>query len=426
MTGMAEESTPGTLRVGMIGCGEVAYSLTGKSLSNARNARMVLAMDDSLERARSFGAAFGVPATDRLDQVLENPEVDAVVISTPHVDHEPLTVRAAAAGKHVMCEKPIACTLDQADRMIEACKSAGVFLGINMVARYESVTRSARDFVQSGAIGDVIGLNVHFTIRKPDSYWDGGFTGRARSPWRRSWASAGGGVMMINIIHELDRLCFIAGVRPVSVSADIATFCSEVEVEDSAAATYRFSNGAIGSITASSCAYGDRSFGVQIIGTHGQITFGAFAARLLRDTLKRNGRSYALRRIVPEALLTRLARPSLKVFTVRQIPGLKANRWNTLRAPVLGDARRLYVERFAEAVAEGREPEVGGAEGRRILEAVLAAYGSARTGTRWMLDPASYGSAAGRTAAASANVVDLLRETGAGEDDTRPRLSATG
>lgn len=374
------------LRIGMIGCGEIAYSMTARALKAASNARLMLVMDVDPELAASMGQTYGVPHTTDLQEVLQNPQLDAVLISTPHDQHEPITIAAAAAGKHVMCEKPIACTVEQADRMILACEAAGVELGINMVARYEAVTRAARDLVASGAIGRITGLNAHFTVRKPDAYWDGGFTGRSLSPWRRYWTSSGGGVLMINIVHELDRLCTVSGLDVVSASAEIATLATNVEVEDTASVTYRFNNGALGSITASSFAPGNRSFGLQVIGSEGQITFGAFAGSLFRETIKRKGRSYMLRRILPAPLLARLNRGSMQVYTVNDVPGLKRDRWTKVSVPVAADPRRLCIEAFADAVLAGRRCDIGGVEGRRILEAVVAAYESARTGTRWVIE----------------------------------------
>ena len=317
-----------------------------------------------------MGRTYGVPHTTDLQEVLQNPLIDAVVISTPHNEHEPLTVAAAAAGKHVMCEKPMACSVEQANRMILACETAGVHLSINMVARYEGVTQAARDLVAMGAIGRVCALNAHFTARKPDTYWNGGFTGRSLSPWRRNWSSAGGGVLMFNMIHELDRLCFISGVDVVSASAEVATLATDVEVEDTASVSYRFSNGAIGSVTTSSSAPGNRSYGLQIIGTEGQITFGAVAASLLRETARRKGRYKMLKRIPPLPLLALLNRKSMRVFTVNAVPGLKRDRWTKVRSPWTADARRLYNEAAArlERVSSGdeRAPLIAGPHHFRV------------------------------------------------------------
>ena len=125
----------GVLKIGMIGCGEIAYKASGQAIQQARNAEMVIAMDPVAHVAESFGATFGVNHTTELEQVLGSEDVEAVVISAPHYLHESLTVQAAEAGKHVMCEKPIACTMAQADRMIAACKNAGVLLSVNLISR---------------------------------------------------------------------------------------------------------------------------------------------------------------------------------------------------------------------------------------------------------------------------------------------------
>lgn len=381
----AADRKEAVLRVAMIGCGEVAFYMTAPALMSARNARLVLAMDIHADLAASMGRACNVPYTTDLQEVLRHPDIDAVLISAPHYQHQPLTLAAAAAGKHVMCEKPMACTLQQADQMIMACEAAGVHLGINMIARYEAATGRARALVASGAIGEVTAVNVHFTIQKPETYWDGGFTGRAASPWRRYWTSAGGGVLMINIVHELDRLCFVSGLHVVSASAEVGTLMTDVEVEDTATVSYRFSNGALGSITASSCAPGNRSFGLQIIGTEGQIILGAFAASLLREKLKKQDRTYALRRVLPSPLMQWFNRRSLQVFTVNNVPGLKRDRWTTVRVPLGTDPRRLYIESFADAVLRGHRPDICGEKGRQVLAAVLAAYDAAQAGTRVMI-----------------------------------------
>ena len=200
----AASKTHPSLGIGMIGCGEIAYRATGKAIQAAQNTEIVIAMDPLQGVAQSFGQKFEVPWTTELDEVLQNPAVDAVVISTPHYTHEPVAVQAAAAGKHVICEKPIACTVDQADRMIEACNKATVLFSVCMVGRYDPATVIAKQLVDQGGIGRVIGLQFHFMVRKPDSYWLGGFTGRVTSDWRQSRERSGGGVLMMNMVHEID------------------------------------------------------------------------------------------------------------------------------------------------------------------------------------------------------------------------------
>ncbi|MCP5120505.1 MAG: Gfo/Idh/MocA family oxidoreductase, partial [bacterium] len=189
------------LKIGMIGCGEIAHKASGEAIQAARNAEMVIAMDPVPDVAASFGETFGTPHTTDLGELLAHPEVEAVVVSAPHVLHAPLTVQAAEAGKHVMCEKPIACTLEQADEMIEACRKAGVLLGVNLVSRYEAGTLKGRELVAQGVIGKIIGLQFHVMSDKPESYWTGGYTGRVQTTWRKSREESGGGVLVMNLVH---------------------------------------------------------------------------------------------------------------------------------------------------------------------------------------------------------------------------------
>jgi predicted dehydrogenase len=308
---------------------------------------MVIAMDPVPDVAASFGKTFEVPHTTKVEDVLSRPEVEAVVISAPHYLHEPLAVQAAQAGKHVMCEKPIACTLEQADRMIDACRKAGVLLGINLVSRYEPATLQGKALLASGAIGKVIGMQFHVMGDKPESYWTGGYTGRVRTDWRTSKEKSGGGVLVMNLVHDIDRFRYMTGLEAVRATCEYDTFCTATEVEDYISVTYRYDNGAIGTVTASSCARGRRGQGNRIVGTEGQILFPG--------------------------------RGVLEVFSLRGGDGLKAEDWTEVPLEKDADSRKTYTERFAEAVFEGRRPDIPGEEGRKTLETLLAAYRSGET-----------------------------------------------
>ncbi len=331
------------LKIGMIGCGEIAFKSTAKAIQASRNAEMVIGMDTIAEVASSFGETYDVPHTTEVDDVLSHPDVEAVVISAPHFLHEPLTVQAARAGKHVMCEKPIACTLEQADRMIAACRDAGVLLSINLMTRYSAQTEKAKELVDAGAVGRIIGLQFHVMADKPESYWTGGYTGRVKTDWRMSREKSGGGVLVMNLIHDMDRFRYITGLEAVRAFAEFDTFCTDTEVEDYVSATYRYDNGAIGSVTAASCARGGVAHGNRITGTDGQILF---------------------------------ERRELKVFTRKENIGLKPGEWNTVPMPEEDYPVQRYVERFADAVSSNQQPDIPGEEGRKALELVVAAYRS--------------------------------------------------
>src|SRR5205085_11266873 len=116
------------LAFGIIGCGEIAVS-TAKGIAEAGNARVARTMDTTEELARDLGQAYGAPWSTRLDDVLSDPAVQAVYIAVPHDLHADIAIKAAQAGKHILCEKPISTNLADADRMIAAARKAGVGLG---------------------------------------------------------------------------------------------------------------------------------------------------------------------------------------------------------------------------------------------------------------------------------------------------------
>jgi UDP-N-acetyl-2-amino-2-deoxyglucuronate dehydrogenase len=337
------------LRIGMIGCGEIAVQ-TAAAISASRFARHAMAMDTRAELARNLGETHGVPWTDRVEAVLANPEVDAVYVAVPHDLHAPLAIRALEAGKHVLVEKPIATTLADADAMIAAARANRVRLSVNFVAQIDPAFRAARDLVAAGAIGTVIGTHIVYRGNKPASYWTGGFTGRVQTDWRSSKTRAGGGVLIMNAIHDLNTLRFVTGLEVTRVHAEYGTFATPVEVEDYVAATYRYDNGAIGSVEAGSALPGrDPLRDVdRIYGTAGQILFGS----------------------------------PFQIYLSEPVTGLSAGEWQPLPIAPLGPEEQqvAMVDGFSEPILAGRAPAVPAEDGQAALATVLAAYRSGAEG----------------------------------------------
>jgi predicted dehydrogenase len=337
------------LRIGMIGCGEIAVQ-TAAAIAASRFARHVMAMDARVELARNLGEAHGVAWTDRVEEVLANPEVDAVYIAVPHDLHAPLAIQAAEAGKHVLVEKPIATTLDDADAMMAAARANNVRLSVNFVAQIDPVYRAARDLVAAGAIGKVIGTHIVYRNNKKSSYWTGGFSGRVQSDWRISKARAGGGVLIMNVIHDLNAMRFVTGLEAARVHAEYDTFATPVEVEDYIAVTYRYDNGAIGTIEAGTALPGSDPLRDvdRIYGTKGQILFGS----------------------------------PMRVYVSEPAEGLTAGEWQTLPIEPLSSAQHqvAMVDGFAGPILEGGKPAVSAEDGRAALATILAAYQSGAEG----------------------------------------------
>jgi predicted dehydrogenase len=223
------------LRFGLIGCGEIAAE-SAAGIRAATNAVIAFTMDPEIALARSLGADTGARTTTEVDELLASPEVDAVLISTPHHLphhlHAPLAIRAAQAGKHVLVEKPMATSVADARRMAAAAAEAGVVLSVAYPQRFDPKVRRAKSLVDEGAIGDVLSTRITFGQLRSEAYWTRGLTGRTVSDWRSRPETAGGGVLIMNACHILEFMFWLVGSDACEVTACTATLAQRVEVED--------------------------------------------------------------------------------------------------------------------------------------------------------------------------------------------------
>ena len=179
----------------------------------------------------------------RIERLLEDQKPEGAIIATPNATHAELAERCAERCVHVLIEKPIAESLAQAQRIIEAATGSGIRVLVGHHRRHNPLIREARRIVQSGQLGRLIGVNILWALTKPTDYFHVDW--RCRRP--------GGGPTFINLIHELDSLRFICGeIRQLYAQSSSAA--RRLEVEDSIAMTVTFDSGAIGSILASDAA----------------------------------------------------------------------------------------------------------------------------------------------------------------------------
>jgi len=341
---MAEQA-----KFAIVGCGDACLRY-GDSFKSVENGRLVLAMDIEAEVAGSFGELYGVPATDRIEDVLDNKDIDAVIVVLPHYLHAPVTIQCAKAGKHVLCEKPMATTTDDAEAMEKACREAGVKLGLSFAARYKDDTLKARDLLQKKVIGDIFSVNLtSFGTKSPD-YWTGGYRKRVITHWRKSVKEAGGGVLIMNMVHSIDIMRFITGLEVTRVTSEYGTFATPVEVEDTLYATMKFDNGALGSITASTAAFGGGDGKTFILGTEGQMV---------------------------------LKGGDIEVYVTSEKEGLKADEWTKIECEKSESPYTPYeplVRDFAQCILDDTEPPVLSVEGKESLRIIEGIYEAGRTG----------------------------------------------
>ena len=203
------------------------------------------------------------------EALVADPAVDAVIVTTPPFLHHPVTVAALRAGKHVLCEKPLAVSLREADEMIEAARSGGRVLSTVSQGRFAEEQRRMHALVHSGALGKVFFGKADGQWYRPHSYYE--------LWWRGTWAREGGGAATGQGIHILDQALWILGKRPVQVIGKIGTFVhpvpkaraeTSVPIEDTALGLVTFEDGSILEFCAAVSQQLERSQ-IEIAGEHG-------------------------------------------------------------------------------------------------------------------------------------------------------------
>ncbi len=234
------------LRVGVIGCGAIHHH---HAKAIAEDGRLELAGFADIERARAEDSArlYGGRAyTDYLDMI-DRERLDAVHICTPHYLHEPMAVEAMRRGCDVFCEKPMAISVEGAQRMAAASRETGRRLGISFQNRFRETSQLAMEKLRSGRLGRVIGAKATMTWSRSVDYYRTG-------AWRGLWATEGGGVLINQSIHTLDlldQLC--GGFSAVSAHVDRFMLPDPYEVEDTAVANFMIKGGGNAIFFATNC-----------------------------------------------------------------------------------------------------------------------------------------------------------------------------
>jgi predicted dehydrogenase len=220
------------LKAGIVGLGWWGRIITA-TLSDSSRMKLVAAADVDPAAAK-FASAHGLSFTPDTNSLLINSAIDAVILCTPHTLHCDQIVRAAAAGKHVFCEKPLSLTRADAVRALAACNTAGIVLGVGHERRFEPPTLDLRHSVEAGELGTLLQIEANFSQDK--------FLSLPANNWRLSERDAPAGPMTATGIHLLDLGVSFLG-RPTSVLARVATLGSKLPNGDTLAAMVTFETG---------------------------------------------------------------------------------------------------------------------------------------------------------------------------------------
>jgi predicted dehydrogenase len=348
-------TAPRTYRAGIVGCGAISRNHL-EAFGALDNVQVVGVCDIDLDRARATARNWDVPnAVNTVDELLAL-GVDIVSVCTPHPTHEAVVLKAAAAGVHVLCEKPIATRLEPAQRMVEACEEAGVQFGALFQRRFWPAAQKIRSAIDDGTLGRPLMAQCSVMLHRAPEYY-------SRDAWRGTWENDGGGVLMTQAIHQIDLLQWYLGdVAEVYGKVNTFRHGDYIEVEDSATAVITFTSGAMATLEASTAV--SPNLGIQL-----RITGETGASASLTE--------------VPEGSDGRLDLWAVgEKITVEPVhpEGVEPNvDLSTINGQLIPH-HTSQVRDFVQALDAGTEPAITGKDALKSLRILLAVYESSRTG----------------------------------------------
>ncbi|MFK7886935.1 MAG: Gfo/Idh/MocA family protein [Gammaproteobacteria bacterium] len=334
------------LKFALVGCGRIAKrhsELLG--LGQIDGATLVAACDLDLDKARIIGDKFDVPVYADMDKMMSKEDIDVVVVLTESGYHAEHVVRLAEHGKHIVVEKPMALTLADADRMIEACDRQQVRLFVVKQNRFNVPVQKLREALEAGRFGRLLMGTIRVRWCRRQEYYD-------QASWRGKW-DMDGGVLTNQASHHVDLLEWMMG-DVESVYARSRTALANIETEDTIVGTVAFSSGALGTIEASTATRPvDLEGSLSILGEKGSVEIGGFA--------------------VNEVKVWRFEDEDPDDEDVR-------TKYSVNPPNVYGFGHQAYYEHVVESLRENRPHLVDGRGGRRSVELISAFYESAETG----------------------------------------------
>ncbi|MCX7842567.1 MAG: Gfo/Idh/MocA family oxidoreductase [Clostridia bacterium] len=234
------------LNAAIIGCGSI-FKQHADAVAESSDAILVCVVDTDEVKAKKTAKTWGCSFHTDYSEMLKDRGIDVVHICTPHYLHAQMAVDALAAGKHVLTEKPMAITTEDAKRMIQASKTYGKSLGICFQNRYNLTSLRIKELLVSGRCGAVLGAKAYVTWHRDEKYY-------LDSGWRGTWSKEGGGVLINQAIHTLDLLqWFLGEVDCIKANTSTRKLANIIEVEDTADALIRFKSGIDAVFYATNC-----------------------------------------------------------------------------------------------------------------------------------------------------------------------------
>ena len=334
------------IQFAVVGCGRISANHFEALARHADRAELVAVCDNRPDALAAAVARTGARGFASLTELLAASDADVVTLATPSGLHPRQAIEVAQAGRHVLCEKPMATKLDEGMAMVRACRDARVKLFVVKQNRLNPTLQLLKQAIDGGRFGRIYMVTVNVFWTRPQSYYDA-------APWRGCW-DLDGGAFMNQASHYVDMVDWLVG--PVdNVHAYTATLARDIEAEDSGVMSLRLRSGALASINVTMLTQGRNFEGsITILGERGTVRIGGVAVNAIEH--------WQFDPVRPEDEAVKAA--------------------NYAAPSVYGPGHLLYYANVIDTLRGQAHAEVDGYEGLRSLEVVIAAYHSARDGVR--------------------------------------------
>jgi UDP-N-acetyl-2-amino-2-deoxyglucuronate dehydrogenase len=334
------------IRFALVGCGRISANHIEALKQHHGRAELVAVCDNKPAVLQAAVAKTGAPGFNSLDALLAGCDADIVTLATPSGLHPLQALRVAAAGRHVLSEKPMATKWDDGMAMVRGCRDAGVKLFVVKQNRLNPTMQLLKGAVEAGRFGRIFMVTVNVFWTRPQRYYDD-------APWRGRW-DLDGGAFLNQASHYVDMVDWLVG--PVdNVHAYTATLARDIEAEDTGTMSLRLRSGGLASINVTMLTHGKNFEGsITILGERGTVRIGGVAVNRVDHWEFDEAR--------PEDAAVKDA---------------------SYAAPsVYGPGHPLYYDNVIATLRGEKQAQVDGYEGLRSLEVIIAAYRSARDGVR--------------------------------------------
>jgi predicted dehydrogenase len=330
------------ISIAVVGLGSAFKPHVKSLLDLSERVHVVWAASPSPERTRRVAEQFGFPVTNDVAQAVTDPAVEMVLLLTPPATHLELALLSFESGKHVLLEKPLACSLEDAERIVAAAKRVDRRLGVVLQHRFRPGSMRLRDLLRDGALGAIQAAAMSVPWWRTQAYYD--------EPGRGTLARDGGGVLITQAIHTLDLFRSLVGISEVIASQAITTGLHRMECEDYVTALVRLRDGGPGTILATTAAYPGGPERIDIIGSKGTA-----------------------------ALVGASLRICFHDGTEEHLGTDEGTGGGADPMAFSNDAHRALLSDFLDAVENGRDPGASGDEAlatQRVINAILAKAGN--------------------------------------------------